>query len=276
VNLSTGKITLFGILASNMLFTCPSITLAAADLMVYPTRVVMTDRQRTAQVDLVNTSQIQATYKISLIRKRMTESGEFQDVSTAEPEEKFADEVVKYSPRQVTLVPGAGQTIRMMFKVPPNLAEGEYRSHLMFSKPPAAISELPGKNGLEPNTVSMNIIANIGISIPVIVRHGNLEAKAAIDPASVKISSIGPKQQLVEFTLARSGTRSIYGDVVAYRGKEKVAEGNGFAVYVPNSQRKLCLSVLESARFKPGDAIRIVFTERDEKKPMAETTVVLP
>ena len=263
-------------IASSMLFACPTMTQAAADLMVYPTRVVMTDRQRTAQVDIVNTSQVQATYKISMVRKRMTETGQFQDVSTPEPDEKFADEVVRYSPRQVTLVPGAGQTIRIMFKASPNLAEGEYRSHLLFSKPPASISELPAKEGREPNTISMNISTNIGISIPVIARHGNLEAKAAIDPASVKLSEIGQKKQLVGFTLTRTGTRSVYGDVVVYRGKEKVAEGNGFAVYTPNSERKVGVPVPESSPLKPGDTIRIVFTERDEKRPMAETTVVIP
>jgi P pilus assembly chaperone PapD len=270
------KFVLFGAVVSSMLFTCPTLALAAADLMVYPTRVVMTDKQRTAQVDIVNTSQVQATYKITLVRKRMTEIGQFLDVTTPEPEEKFADEVVKYSPRQVTLVPGAGQTIRIMFKVSPNLAEGEYRSHLLFAKPPAAVSELPAKEDLEPNTIAMNISANIGISIPVIARHGNLEAKAAIDPASVKVAEIGPKKQLVGFTLARAGTRSIYGDVVVYRGKEKVAEGTGFAVYVPNSQRKVGVPVLEAYLLKQGDTIRVVFTERDEKKPMAETTVVVP
>ena len=200
----------------------------------------MTDRQRTAQVDIVNTSQVQATYKITLVRKRMTETGEFQDVVTPEPEERFADEVVRYSPRQVTLVPGAGQTIRLMFKAPPTLAEGEYRSHLLFSKPPAAISALPGKEAKEQNTISM--------SIPVIARHGNLEAKAAIDPASVKVSEIGEKKQLVGFTLTRSGARSIYGDVVVYRGKEKVAEGKGFAVYTPNAKRKVGVPVLECTR----------------------------
>jgi len=276
VKLSLVKPVLFCAVASSMLFTCPIMSLAAADLMVYPTRVVMTDRQRTAQVDIVNTSQVQATYKITLVRKRMTEIGQFMDVTTPEPEEKFSDEVVRYSPRQVTLMPGAGQTIRIMFKVSPNMAEGEYRSHLLFAKPPAAVSELPGKEDLEPNTIAMNISANIGISIPVIARHGNLEAKAVIDPASVKIAEIGPKKQLVGFTLARTGTRSIYGDVVVYRGKEKVAEATGFAVYIPNSLRKVGVPVLESYLLKSGDTIRVVFTERDEKMPMAEAAVVVP
>lgn len=103
-----------------------------------------------------------------------------------------------------------------------------------------------------------------------------MEAKASIDPASVKLSEIGPKKQLVGFTLSRTGTRSIYGDVVVYQGKDKIAEGNGFAVYTPNRERKVGVPLPESSPLKSGDSIRIVFTERDEKKPMAETTVIIP
>lgn len=275
------KVTVFRTMLSlamitSMLFVSSRICVAAADLMVYPTRVVMTDRLRTAQVDVVNTSQTQASYKISLVRKRMTETGEFQDVSAPEADEKFADDVVKYSPRQVTLVPGAGQTIRMMFKVPPNMAEGEYRSHLLFSKLPSGISDLSKKDQIEQGAVSMKITTNVGISIPVIARHGKLEAKAAIDPLSIKVTAVEPKQQLVGFILTRSGTRSVYGDVAVYRGEEKVAVGSGFSVYTPNSQRKIGVNVLDPYLLKPGENIRVVFTERDEKKPMAETTVILP
>lgn len=276
MKLLLSKAFVFAISAINIILATPTLTVVAADLMVYPTRVVMTDKQRTAQVDIVNTSQDQATYKITMVRKRMTESGEFKDVTTPEPGEKFADEVVRYSPRQVTLMPGAGQTIRIMFKEPPDLESGEYRSHLLFTKPPPAVTAVQEKEEPEPNVISMNIVANIGISIPVIIRHGELEAKAAIDPASVRIRQLGQKQQVLSFAMSRTGTRSIYGDVVAYRGKEKVAEGNGFAIYTPNGIRKVGVPVPETSCLKSGETIRIVFTERNEKTPMAETTAVLP
>jgi len=276
VNLFLAKAVTFAVSATSVIFATPTITVVAADLMVYPTRVVMTDRQRTAQVDIVNTSQLQATYKISLVRKRMTENGEFKDVTAPEPGERFADELVRYSPRQVTLMPGAGQTIRIMFKVPPDLEQGEYRSHLLFTKPPPAITSMPEKEGRDPNVITMNIVANIGISIPVIARHGELQVKAAIDPASVRIGQVGEKRQVLSFTMWRTGTRSIYGDVAVYRGKEKVAEGNGFAIYTPNKLRKVGVPVPETSSLKRGDPLRLVFTERNEKMPLAETTVVLP
>jgi P pilus assembly chaperone PapD len=276
MNLSVMKNGLAACILTGIAFSLPGLALAAPDLMVYPTRVVMTDRERTAQVDIINTSQMNASYKISLVRKRMTDTGNFEDVVTPEPAEKFTDELVKFSPRQVTLLPGAGQTIRMMFKMPGTLEEGEYRSHLVFTKMVAGISDLSEKDAADPGTVSMRVKANIGVSIPVIARHGKLEAQAAIDPLSVKLTTVEPKQQLVGFTLTRSGTRSVYGDVVVYRGEEKVAVGNGFAIYTPNLKRKVGVPVKENFLLKSGENIRVVFTERDEKKPMAETTITIP
>lgn len=276
MKLLLAKSVVYAVTAANVILGTPTLTVVAADLMVYPTRVLMTDKQRTAQVDIINTGQTQATYKITMVRKRMTETGEFQEVTAPEKGERFADEVVRYSPRQVTLLPGGGQTIRIMFKVPPDLEAGEYRSHLLFTKSPPAITKLPEKEEQEPNVITMNIVANIGITIPVIARHGDLEAKAAIDPASVAVKQVADKQQVLSFTMTRTGSRSIFGDVVAYGGKDKVAEGNGFAIYTPNALRKVAVPVPENSHLRSGDTVRLVFTERNEKKPMAETTATLP
>ena len=270
------KRALLGTATVCLLGICAGRAVAETDLMVFPTRVVMNDKQRTAQIDVINTSPMKASYKISLGRKRMTETGTIEDISAPEPTEKFADDLVKYSPRQVTLLPGGGQTIRMIFKLPENLADGEYRSHLVFTKIASGISDLAEKESPNPTAVSMKVTVNVGISIPVIARHGNLEAQAAIDPASVKITAVEPKQQLVDFTLNRTGTRSVYGDVAVFRGEDKVAVGSGFAVYTPNSQRKIGVHVLEPYQLKSGEKIRLQFTEKEAKKPLAETTITLP
>lgn len=276
MKLLLAKTAIFLVTATKIILGTPTVTVVAADLMVYPTRVLMTDRQRTAQVDIINAGETQATYKISMVRKRMTETGEFQEVTTPEKGERFADEVVKYSPRQVTLLPGGGQTVRILFRITPELETGEYRSHLLFTRAAPAIANLPEKEEEEPGVIKMNIVANVGISIPVIARHGDLQATATIDPASVALKQSDDKQQVLSFTMNRSGTRSVYGDVAAFRGTEKVAEGKGFAVYTPNTVRKVALVLPENSRLRSGDTVRLVFTERDEKKPLAETAVVLP
>jgi len=258
-----------------LIVALPHFAAAGQDLMVYPTRVVMSDKVRTAQVDIINTGQTQTSYKISLVRKRMTEAGDFQEAAVAEPGEKFADDLVKFSPRQVTLVPGAGQTVRILFKVPPDLGEGEYRSHLVFSKMASGIAEVPEPKDRDPKAVSMRISTNVGVSIPVIVRHGQLVAEAAIDPASVAVTAADPHAQRITLTLSRAGSRSIYGNIAVYRGKEKVALVDNFAVYVPNSRRKVSVPVLEPHQLKPGDSLHVVFTEKGESKPLAEAAAVV-
>lgn len=120
----TEKMVVYLIATSASLFALVTTCLAQADLMVYPSRILLSDRERTAQVDIINNSQTQGIYKISLVRKRMTETGAFSDISNPDPEERFADDLVKYSPRQVTLLPGASQTVRMMVKIPKDLPEG--------------------------------------------------------------------------------------------------------------------------------------------------------
>jgi P pilus assembly chaperone PapD len=272
---SVHSFSLTSVLASLVFLVLPNIAVAAPDLMLYPTRVVMNDRQRSAQVDIVNTSEMQASYRISLVRKRMTETGEFQDVDKPEEQEKFADDLVKYSPRQVTLLPGAGQTIRLMYKMPAELPEGEYRSHLLFAKIPAAKSTVPEVAKQSEGTITMTIPINVGVSIPIIVRRGKLTAQATIDPQSLQLATLQPNQQAVSFTVLRSGTRSVYGDITVYRGDDKVAGISGIAIYTPNSKRRVTLPVLEPNHLKAGDQLRITFTEPDEKKPVAEATVRL-
>lgn len=250
-----------------------------ADLMVYPVRVIMDDKHRSAQADIINNGQRQASFKITLVRQRMTELGEFKQI-TGEPlpGELFSDEVVRFSPRQVTLLPGGSQTIRMMFKMKPELPEGEYRAHMTFEKMPAGAESIPGKpEVVTPGLVSTKITANIGVSIPIIVRHGNnMTAKVSINPATIKIETIKGNHQEVVYNIDRSGTRSVYGDVVIFNGDSKVAIGNGFAIYATNPTRKLRMPIKEGSEFKKGDILRIVFTERGDSKPSTELSIAVP
>ncbi len=92
---------LFPLLAGWLLLAPP----AMADLMLHPTRVVFEKNQRAAQVELINNGTERATYRISLMNRRMTETGELVPVTEPLPGEQFADAMLVFSPRQVTLAP---------------------------------------------------------------------------------------------------------------------------------------------------------------------------
>lgn len=250
------------------------------DLMIFPTRIVLEDGQKAAQVDLINSGTEAISFRISLERKRMNELGEFRPVrDKGAPGELFADQIVRYSPRQVTLAPGGGQTVRIVLKLPDNLPPGEYRSHLSFSRVPAASTLPPAQEGDEnrPGGIQTRLMAYVGASIPVIVRHGKLDAKLSIEEVALRPGNAGEAPQ-VDFVLHREGTRSVYGDitVVAIDGdgrEEQIGAASGVAVYTPNRVRRAHLTLRPKVKVPQGGQLKVIFTERGEKKPLAESTV---
>src|SRR5450432_3152143 len=76
------------IAAATLLAASP---VARADLMLFPTRIVFDKNQRAAQVELINQGKAPETYRISVVNRRMTETGEIVAADAAEGGEQFAD-----------------------------------------------------------------------------------------------------------------------------------------------------------------------------------------
>lgn len=218
---------------------------ASGELMIAPTRVVFEGSTRAARVSLVNSSNETKTYRISFVNKRMTEDGGIVDIEKPLPGELFSENIVIFSPRQITLAPGQAQTIRLILRKPANLEAGEYRSYLLFKALPdnagTDINNLEQKK----NGIAIQLTPILGIAIPIIVRHGETHVSTSI--ADVKYTVNTDKTQLLAFTVNREGNRSVYGDVtvsVVNNGTEViVAKINGVAVYSPNPKRKFLMRV---------------------------------
>jgi P pilus assembly chaperone PapD len=258
---------------------------AMADLMVYPTRVVFEKNQRAAQLELINNGQESATYRISIVNRRMNEIGEFSPVDTPLAGELFAEELLRYSPRQVVLAPGAGQTIRISLRKPAGLPEGEYRSHLQFDRvPPAGGASSMGPASAQPGEVGVQLRALIGVSIPLIVRHGETKADLALTGLQLLKPAIAGQPPLAAAVLNRSGNRSIYGDLGASftpRGgaPQELGKAAGVAVYTPNPLRRVKLELRPPAGLVlAGGTLRLSFRERPEAggKLLAEAAIELP
>ena len=231
----------------------------AGELMVHPTRVVFEGNTRTAQIDVINSGTETTTYRISVIRRRMTDTGEFVPVTEAAAGEKFADDMIRFSPRQVVLPPGGAQAVRLQLRKPAALEDGEYRAHLLFQAlPPAGEpSAAAAANELE-----IRLTAVYSVSIPLIVRQGATSAEVAIRDVAVRDGA-------VTFALDRKGTRSVYGDLVVKlrgaRGPERVlARANGVAVYTPNASRRVRIP-LPPQSLAAGE-LHVTFEERAEQQ----------
>jgi hypothetical protein len=227
-----------------LLFAC--VVPARAELMLHPTRIVFEKNQRAAQIDLINNGTQPATYRISLVNRRMTESGQFEPADAPGPDEHFADAMLRFSPRQVTLQPGTSQTVRIMLRKPADLPEGEYRSHLQFDKLPDAegatsIDRQAAGNG---GGIGVQLDALIGATVPVIVRQGTPSAQVSL--SGLVLQRGGGQDTILQLRFEREGSSSVYGDLdvrfTPQGGEARVlAQVGGVAVYTPNRTRSAVL-----------------------------------
>ena len=143
---------------------------AQAELSLFPTRVVMERNQRAAQVELMNRGTAPETYRIALVNRRMTADGDIVVAETPQPDERFADELLRYSPRQVTIPPGQSQVVRILLRKPAELPEGEYRSHLQFDRveDTSAATSVEALASAPAQGIGVVIRTLVGASIPLL------------------------------------------------------------------------------------------------------------
>lgn len=242
---------------------------AHADLMLYPTRVEISGKQRSAQLEIINRGDEPETYRINIVNRRMTKTGEIVVADQPQEGEQFADTMLVYTPRQVTLAPGAAQTVRISVRKPAGLPDGEYRSHLQFDRVPDATgqSNLESTNKPDDGNVAIVLQALIGASIPVIVRQGETHATVTLDTLAI-IPAKDNARPALSFEFHRQGNRSVYGDIVATytapgRKAVEIGKVDGVAVYVPNATRHVQLPLtLPEGLVLHGGTLTLRYSER--------------
>ena len=215
----------------------PAPLAAQGDLLIAPTRLVL-DGRRGGEVILANVGNEEATYRVTLELRRMTPEGSLEPVDEAQANvaEKAALEMVRYAPRRVTLPPDQPQAIRISARPGAELPDGEYRVHMSFNALPKVepVSDAPaeGAQGL-----SINIIPIYGITMPIIIRKGELEVTAGLaNPQIVQ----GEQGEAFEVDITRSGAASVYGDLLVYRpgSSDPVLVARGIGVYPEIASRR--------------------------------------
>lgn len=258
---------------------------AAAQLMVSPTRIVFEGSERTKQVNLINNGSETGRFRISFVRRKMAENGKFEAVADSEPG-MYSDEIVRFSPRQVTLQPGQSQVIRLMLRKKRDMADGEYRSHMLFqSLPDPAASDIGQLTDENSEAVSVQLIPVVGITIPVIVRQGNLAATVRLSDFELKQANTVKAEKTLSLKINREGRRSVYGDFRVYftpKGGAPVVIGqiNGVAIYTPLSSRSVDIRLQLPAGFNLANGeLHTLYLEpgKDEKTGLlAESRLAIP
>jgi P pilus assembly chaperone PapD len=244
------------------------------DLLVAPTRIVL-DGRRGTEIILNNIGDEPATYRISVELRRMTPDGDLVDVSEPNAEEKAAEDMILYAPRRVTLAPHDPQTIRIAARPPQGLRDGEYRVHLLFRAIPP-VTPIAATPAEAPKGLNLQLTPIYGVTIPVIVRLGNLEAKAGISNVALEKSN---GRSLVRLDLSRTGSRSTYGEVRVLKAgvKDPIALLKGVAVYTEINSRHVAVPVDPSYQGEVTGPVTVQYleTSQDGVDKIAETQAVL-
>lgn len=262
------------------IITAPFLALSTAaeagvgDLLVAPTRIVL-DGRKGAEVILNNIGDEPATYRVSVEFRRMTENGDLIDVTTPTDADKKAEDMIIYAPRKITLAPHEPQAIRIVAHAPQGLPDGEYRVHMLFRAIPPATPVVQAA-GEQPKGVQFKLTPVYGVTIPVIVRLGNLQASAGIANVHLEKKDGSPA---IGLDLTRQGTRSTYGEVRVLKAgyKDPIAVMKGVAVYTEVGKRHVSLLIPDSSKAAANGQVTVEYLETfdDGSHLLAQTQTVL-
>ena len=273
MNLWTRPLVAAALTATPLLAVASPAHAGVGDLLVAPTRIVLDGRKGT-EVILNNIGDEPATYRVSVEFRRMTEDGGLADVAEPTAADKTAEEMIVYAPRRVTLAPNQPQAIRIAARPPQGIPDGEYRVHLLFRAIPPALT--PASAAEPAKGLSFRLIPVYGVTIPVIVRLGNLEAKAGI--ANVRLESKDGKPA-VALDLSRSGRRSTFGEVRVFKPgvKDPIAIQKNVAVYTEVSKRHVAVPISDGFKGEIAGPVTVQYVETydDGAETIAETQAVL-
>jgi P pilus assembly chaperone PapD len=274
MNMGTRSILAASLVAAPLTALPTAAEAGVGDLLVAPTRLVL-DGRKGAEIILNNIGDQPATYRVSVEFRRMTEAGDLVDVTTPTDTDKKAEDMIVYAPRKVTLAPHEPQAIRIAARPSQGLPDGEYRVHMLFRAIPPATPVVPPA-GDQPKGVQFKLTPVYGVTIPVIVRLGSLQATAGI--ANVHLETKDGSES-IGLDVMRQGTRSTYGEIRVLKAgvKDPIAIQKGVAVYTEVGKRHVSVPITASLRSAANGPVTVEYLETydDGTHLLAETQAVL-
>lgn len=236
---------------------CP--TPSQAQVSVTPTAVLFDGEPGTKAITVTNTGKGTQVYRISLVNLRMLPDGRMTPAVGATADEHFADGMVRFSPHEVELAPGASEVVRL--KVP-SLRPGEYRTHVLVQQVPN-VDALVTSPFARTEGVALDLRAVFGVAIPLIIRQGELPTSVTF--AEARLSALADGTPAVSLRLERIGARSVRGALSLLRDGKEIGLYDGIAIYAPASRRDLLLPLAagDVAALHEGD-MKAVFQEPDD------------
>ncbi len=276
-------------LISMVIYVYSSFSFAEeASLMLYPTKLEVLQKDKVVNVNVVNKGDARGLYRIEMQDAVMNDNGSLNFLG--ENDEKYPysiQDFVTFSPKRMVLEPGQSQTVRIRFKKPADLSEGEYRSHLAVTLINKNVDETGrSKDKVDRyvgNSVAIEVDYMVKMSVPIFYYNSsNISSEVKIDNATYD-NKDGAKSIMVSLT--REGNNTVRGDFEIYHinnegNKKLIGERKGSPIYFPskkvNIQFPISDSELGGIDLKKGSVYIKYYNVIDKKDVIiAEKTVQL-
>lgn len=246
------------------------------DLIITPTRLTLDGKNKAGDVTLLNRGSQPVRYRLRFVDMEMSEEGSLQRLQ--EKSKTSGIDFFRLSPREILLQPGEYQRIKVLADFPAGTKDGEFRSHLAFEPimMPRAGQTSPSA---DPN-ISIKLELRSVVTIPVIARHGQVSAVAALSNGQIETDDKG---WLAKFTISRSGNKTVRGDVIVSfvpDNKEKpttLGEISGLPVYFPNESRNVSVRLnTDISKLGKGKIeVEFIDPERMKGSPVLRTIIAI-
>lgn len=215
------------------------------NLLVTPTRVVFEGNKQKEKVYLVNTGKDTTTYSVSFLQYRQTEDGGYTIIEKPDSGQLFAEPYLRIYPRTVSLAPGETQSVMIYSGQKTDKLSGEYRSHLYF-RSEKDYTALGTKSKDTLKTIRVQLIPIYGISIPVLIRSGEVNVRTSL--SDLKLDKSDDSMYSLKLAINRTGNISVNGDLtvdyVPVKGKtHEIGKIKSVAVYTDNNKRLVSIKL---------------------------------
>ncbi len=219
---------------------------AQARVDIIPRKIIMDTRDRSAELTVLNLFDTEGTFRVDVLSYRQNEDGTYKTLDVPLDINFDPNKVVRFSPRQFTLPSMGRQKIRVSLRKPSDLAEGEYRFHIKVLR--FADLDAPSSSD-EDNGMSISMKMNVGVAIPILVRHGGLSSTAQLKNVNLisDTSKTNTGKPELRMTIERNGNQSTIGFLEAiwkpdgYSETDRIGYIDNMNVFTDISQRQVSL-----------------------------------
>lgn len=245
---------------------------AQARIDIVPQKIIIDSRERNGEFTILNLFDVKGTFRVELVNFQQGKNGVYEELSSPLNANFDPQKIIRFSPRQFTLDPYGRQKIRLSLRKPADLPNGEYRVHIKATR----LAQEDERRQTDPNAVS--VLTNIGVTIPVIIRHGNVDSDAKIDNLKLVNAAQTEKPEL-HLDITRNGNASTVGKLEVFlkdsNGNERrIGRITNMNVFTEIQTRNVQVPLYEDPAGK-GQIIVRYYNDQDDGKVFDEANLPL-